>query len=401
MSNRPVLVINAGSSSLKYQLVRPDSGQAIARGLLERIGLAEGAARHYGADGLRTWRGDLPDHGAAFAQLREVLEEHTDEPDWAPVAVGHRVVHGGVGFRASAIIDDHVLTTLRRLIPLAPLHNPANIVGIEQASAAFPDLPQVAVFDTAFHATMSEAAATYAIPSEWRTEYNVRRYGFHGTSHSYVSRRTAELLERPLDEVNTIVLHLGNGASACAVAGGRSVDTSMGLTPLDGLVMGTRPGDVDPGLAGHLQRVAGLDQAEYEKALSTRSGLLALAGTSDFRELTDRYRDGDADAVLAFEVVVHRLVRHIGALAAVLGRLDAIAFTGGIGEHSELLRAAVVERLALFGAHLDPGRNDSVTEGVISDPRSAVAVLVVPTNEEWEIARQTALVCAESIASSR
>lgn len=397
MSERPILVINAGSSSLKYQLVRPGTGEALAKGLLERIGEPEGTGTHTDPSGSHTWRGPLPDHAAAFARLRAVHEEHHgDTPDDQPVAVGHRVVHGGQRFSGSTVIDAEMVEVLRELIPLAPLHNPANIVGIERAADAFPDLPQVAVFDTAFHADMPQAASTYAVPKAWRTEHGVRRYGFHGTSHSYVSRRTAELLERPLDEVNSIVLHLGNGASACAVAGGRSVDTSMGLTPLDGLVMGTRPGDLDPGLGGHMARAAGIDQEQYERALSTESGLLGLSGSRDFRDVTERYADGDPDAVLTFDVVLHRLLHYIGGLAAVLGRLDAIAFTGGIGEHSALLRSHLVRRLTLLDARLDDNLNAGVREGLISTPDSGVAVLVVPTNEEWEIARETAAVIARS-----
>src|SRR5690606_15260031 len=229
---------------------------SLATGLVERIGQESGRVRHTGPDGTHTVDEAVPDHGVAFSLLQRMFAEHgPDLAEGAPVAVGHRVVHGGARFSTSTVIDEEVVANLQRLIPLAPLHNPGNILGIEQASAAFPDLPQVAVFDTAFHQTMPPAAYTYAVPRAWREEHRVRRYGFHGTSHAYVSRRTAERLGRPYAEVNTIVLHLGNGASACAVRGGRSVDTSVGLTPLEGLVMGTRPGDLDPGLAGHLTRV--------------------------------------------------------------------------------------------------------------------------------------------------
>lgn len=393
----PILVINAGSSSLKYQAVLPENGHALAAGLIERIGLPDSRVRHTSGSTTVERVLPLPDHATAFTALRQMLDEHgPDLSEHPPLAVGHRVVHGGEAFRAPALIDADVMAVLRELIPLAPLHNPGNILGIERAAKAFPDLPQVAVFDTAFHQSLPPEAYTYAVPRAWREQYGVRRYGFHGTSHSYVSRRVADLLGRPLEQVNSIVLHLGNGASACAVRGGASADTSMGMTPLDGLVMGTRPGDLDPGLGGHLARVAGLDTERYEKALSTESGLLGLAGTSDFRELLTARDAGDADAGLAFDVVVHRLVRHIGAAALVLGSVDAVAFTGGIGEHSPALRAAVLRRCGLLGCHLDEDANVAASgETVISTPGSAVTALVVPTNEEWEIARQSAAVIAE------
>jgi len=386
-----VLVVNAGSSSLKYQLVRPGSATSLATGLVERIGQESGRVRHTGPDGTHTVDEAVPDHGVAFSLLQRMFAEHgPDLAEVAPVAVGHRVVHGGARFSTSTVIDEEVVANLQRLIPLAPLHNPGNILGIEQASAAFPDLPQVAVFDTAFHQTMPPAAYTYAVPRAWREEHRVRRYGFHGTSHAYVSRRTAELLGRPYEEVNTIVLHLGNGASACAVRGGRSVDTSMGLTPLEGLVMGTRPGDLDPGLAGHLTRVAGLDSDGFDSALSQESGLRGLCGSSDWREVTERRAAGDEEAALAFDVVVHRLLRYLGGFAVVLGRLDAVAFTAGIGENSAVLREAVLERAGLLGIELDREANAAARgETRISTPGSRVAAFVVPTDEELEIARQT------------
>lgn len=392
LADGPVLVINAGSSSLKYQLVRAESGQSLATGLIERIGLDQGRALH-SVDGTEHVSDRaIPDHAAAFEVLTDQFAQHG--PDLAstpPVAVGHRVVHGGARFASTALIDEEVLQTLRDLVPLAPLHNPGNIAGIEVALATFPDLPQVAVFDTAFHQTMPPAAYTYAVPLAWRQTFGIRSYGFHGTSHAYVSRRVADLLERPLEEVNSIVLHLGNGASACAVQGGRSVDTSMGLSPLGGLVMGTRPGDLDPGLPAHLSRVAGMTLPEFDHALNKESGLKGLAGNSDFREVMALREAGDEGTDLAFQVVVHRLVRHLGALALVLGRLDAIAFTAGIGEHSAALRSAVLERAALLGVELDATANDSARgETRISTPGSQVAAFVVPTNEEWEIAREAA-----------
>lgn len=393
MSTRPVLVINAGSSSLKYQLVRPDTGAALATGLIERIGLDQGRARHTAHATDHLLEQEIPDHTAAFEVLIAQFAAHGPDLVTADLlAVGHRVVHGGSQFAATVPIDDEVLKTLRDLVPLAPLHNPGNIAGIEVAREAFPDLPQVAVFDTAFHQSMPEAAYTYAVPTAWRQTFSVRRYGFHGTSHAYVSRRTAELLDRPLEQTRTIVLHLGNGASACAVDGGRSVDTSMGLTPLEGLVMGTRGGDVDPGLAAHLSRVGGLTLPEFDHVLNKESGLKGLTGSSDFREVMELRAQGNAAAGLAFDVVVHRLVRYVGALAMVLGRVDAIAFTAGIGENVPELRAAVLDGVGLLGVQLDDEANaDLRSEGRISTATSPVAAFVVPTNEEWEIAREASL----------
>lgn len=388
----PVLVINAGSSSLKYQLVRAESGEPLATGLIERIGLDEGRAKHSVDDRDHTLEQEIPDHTAAFEVLTAQFAQHgPDLRSAAPVAVGHRVVHGGAQFASTVLINEQVLEALRRLVPLAPLHNPGNVAGIEVALETFPDLPQVAVFDTAFHQSMPPAAYTYAVPLSWRQTLDIRAYGFHGTSHAYVSRRVADLLDTPLAETNTVVLHLGNGASACAVQGGQSLDTSMGLSPLGGLVMGTRPGDLDPGLPAHLSRVAGITLPEFDHALNKDSGLKGLAGTSDFREVMELRGAGDRGAHLAFDVVVHRLVRHLGALALVLGRLDAVAFTAGIGENSPELRAAVLERAGLLGVTLDPAANTAADgETRISTRDSTVAAFVVPTNEEWEIAREAA-----------
>ncbi|QDO90336.1 acetate kinase [Ornithinimicrobium ciconiae] len=390
VSEGPVLVINAGSSSLKYQLVLAGSGESLATGLIERIGLDQGRARHTVDGREHVLEQEITDHAAAFAVLTAQFAEHgPDLAQASPVAVGHRVVHGGAKFASTVLIDDDVLETLRRLVPLAPLHNPGNIAGIETALQTFPDLPQVAVFDTAFHQTMPPAAYTYAVPLSWRQTFNIRAYGFHGTSHAYVARRTAGLLGKSVEDTNVVVLHLGNGASACAVQGGQSVDTSMGLSPLGGLVMGTRPGDLDPGLPAHMSRVSGMTLPEFDHALNKESGLKALAGDSDFREVMQRRAAGDPGAELAFDVVVHRLVRHLGALALVLGRIDAIAFTAGIGENTPELRAAVLERAALLGVEVDVSANESASgETRISTADSAVAAFVVPTNEEWEIARE-------------
>ena len=393
--NGLVLVINAGSSSLKYDLIDVGSAESLASGLVERIGETTSLARHSVAGQDHRQEASLADHGAAFELVLAAFGEHG--PDLGEIellAVGHRVVHGGADFSQPTRIDDAVEATIERLIPLAPLHNPANLEGIRVARAHFPDVPQVAVFDTAFHQTLPPRAYTYAVKRDWREDHRVRRYGFHGTSHSYVSRRAAELLGLPVEDANVIVLHLGNGASATAVAGGRSVDTSMGLSPLEGLVMGTRPGDLDPSLPAHLSR-AGISLEEYARALNKESGVKGLAGTNDFRELQERADAGDRDACLALDVVAHRLRKYIGAYAAVLGRVDAVAFTAGIGEHSPPVRAAALEGLTeLFGIELDEAANAAATSGEhrISTASSRVAVLVVPTEEELEIAREAAAV---------
>jgi acetate kinase len=334
---------------------------------------------------------DCPDHTAAFALARTALADRgTPLDDGDLVGVGHRVVHGGRRFTEPVLVDDEVVAALRTLAPLAPLHNPANVEGIVRAQAAFPGIPHVAVFDTGFHRTLPPAAHTYAVPRAWREEHHVRRYGFHGSSYAWVSRRTAHLMGREPADLRMVVLHLGNGASACAVDGGRSVETSMGLSPAEGLVMGTRSGDVDPALGGYLARVAGLDAEQYDRALNRESGLLALAGASDFRTLVDRRAAGDTDAALAFDVTVHRIRKYVGAYAAVLGRLDALAFTGGIGERSAVLREAVVDGLGVLGLRLDrPANDEGPDERRISAAGSAAEVWVVPTDEEREIARAT------------
>jgi acetate kinase len=329
------------------------------------------------------------DHTEALDAAREALREHgPDLGGLGLVAVGHRVVHGGPRFTEPVVVDDDVVAAIRELVPLAPLHNPANLAGILSARATFPDVPQVAVFDTAFHQSLPPEAYTYAVPLDWRERHQVRRWGFHGTSHRFVSRRTAELLDASPEECNVIVLHLGNGASACAVKGGRSIDTSMGVSPLEGLVMGTRSGDVDPALGAYLQRVAGVDAAAYDEALNKSSGLKGLAGVSDLREVVERRAAGDADAALAFDVMVYRLRKYVGAYAVALGRVDAIAFTGGIGENSSEVRHAVLTGLEALGVDLDPLANvEGDPERLVTTPTSRIAAFVVPTNEELEIAR--------------
>jgi acetate kinase len=371
-----VLVLNSGSSSVKYQLLDMAGERRLASGLVERIGEEGGVADH--ARALRQVSAELSGRGLGL-----------DSP--ALAAVGHRVVHGGTRFTAPTVITDEVLVGIEKLVPLAPLHNPANITGIKVARELRPDLPQVAVFDTAFHATIPEAAARYAIDTSVADRFGIRRYGFHGTSHAYVSAATAGLLGREPAEVNVIVLHLGNGASASAVRGGVCVDTSMGLTPLEGLVMGTRSGDIDPAVVFHLQRVGGMSTDEIDVLLNKKSGLLGLCGANDMREIGRRIGEGDEPARLAFEIYVHRLRRYVGAFTAVLGRVDAIAFTAGVGENSAAVREAALAGLEGLGIAVDPVRNAAPGRGarLVSADGSAVAVAVVPTDEELAIARDT------------
>lgn len=368
----PVFVLNAGSSSLKYQLVDPESATVYASGTVERIGET----------------GGVPDHQAA---VRRALDEIAGLPD--PVVCGHRVVHGGDLFDAATIVTPEVDQAIEDLAALAPLHNPANLQGIRAAQAVL-DVLQVAVFDTAFHRTIPTAAAAYAIPAELAERYRVRRYGFHGTSHQYVSRAAAEFLGLPLEASRLIVLHLGNGASACAVDSGRSVDTSMGMTPLEGLVMGTRSGDIDPATIFHLHRQAGLDFDDLERMLNRESGLKGLTGRGDMRDVQRAAAEGDAAAEGALAVYRHRLRHYIGAYLAVLGGLDAIVFTAGVGENNADLRQRTLDPLGHLGIHVDPDRNAVASRAArrISPDDSPVAVLVIPTNEELEIARQAAAV---------
>ena len=387
-----VLVLNCGSSSVKYRLLEPDTGRLFAVGLVERIGEDIGRIIHRvpaGVEHVEDRR--IVDHSAAVDAVIEAFTTHGPDLDDGIVAVGHRAVHGGDRFTTPTVVDDDVIAAIDDLAPLAPLHNPAVATGMRAARKAFPGLPHVAVFDTAFHHDMPPRASTYAVPRHWRTEFGIHRYGFHGTSHGYVARRTAEVLGRAVEDVNTIVLHLGNGASACAVAGGRSIDTSMGFTPLPGLVMGTRSGDVDPALPEYLQRVGGLDPADVIRELNSKSGLFALAGVADVREVTSRALAGDPDAELALDVYCYRIRCYVGAYYAALGRVDAISFTAGVGENSAVVREQALAGLEPLGIVVDRARNtaDGRDARVISPDGARVAVLVVPPDEELEIARQT------------
>ena len=387
-----VLVINSGSSSLKYQLIDPETGEWAAKGLVERIGESGSRLHHQAREGAAVDRElPLPDHAAALALVLDQLRAAGTDLD-ALVAVGHRVVHGGSAFRRPVVVDDEVIDVIEQMSPLAPLHNPAGLLGIRVMRDLLPDVPQVAVFDTAFHATMPPEAYTYAIPVDVAREQQIRRYGFHGSSYAYVTRRAAAFLGVPEDRVNLIICHLGNGASMAAVRNGRSIDTTMGMTPLEGLVMGTRSGDIDPGVLFHLMDHAGMTPAELDRMLNKGSGLKGLAGHQDMREVRARADDGDQEARLALDVYAYRIRAYIGAYLALLSRLDALVFTAGIGENDAELRREVCEPLVHLGLHVDATRNQADQGGTraIDDGAGGTRILVVPTNEEAEIAREAA-----------
>lgn len=390
-----VLVLNAGSSSLKYQLVHPDTGDVRADGIVERIGEELSSITHEQGDEVISESLPIADHHAAIERaLRCFADNGTDLATAGLAAVGHRVVHGGRTFYEPTIITPEVISEISRISTLAPLHNPANLVGITAARTFLPEVPSVAVFDTAFFHDLPDAAATYAIDRGVADLHAIRRYGFHGTSHEYVSRRAAEFLGRDVEEVNQIVLHLGNGASASAIEGGRPVDTSMGMTPLEGLVMGTRSGDIDPGLVLHLHRVAKLSVDQIDTLLNKQSGLRGLCGENDFRAISARIEQGDEAARRAYDVYIHRLRRYVGAYLITLGHVDAICFTAGVGENSAPVRADALSNLENYGIIVDAERNAlrSREPRRISTDDSDVDVLVVPTNEELAIARQAAAV---------
>lgn len=386
-----ILVVNSGSSSIKYQLIDARTEKRIASGLIERIGEQVGRIEHSAGEVQAERDIPVPDHAAGFAAMLEAFSRAgTPVADLGIAAVGHRVVQGGSRFVAPTEITDEVAEEILELGALAPLHNPGHYQAIVAARGAFPNVPHVAVFDTAFHQSMPDRAYTYAIDVDVAAEHGLRRYGFHGISHLVVSRRAAAFLNRPVASLRQIVLHLGNGASACAVDGGRSIDTSMGLTPLEGLVMGTRSGDIDPGLLLHLLRT-GTDTAQLDALLNTRSGLLGMAGSNDFRDVREAAAAGDDAARLAIEVYVHAIRRYLGAYLVELGGADAIVFTAGVGENAADVRAAVCAELDWFGVRIDAERNEAPDRGPrrISTDDSRVAILVIPTDEEAEIARQT------------
>lgn len=383
-SARLVLVINSGSSSVKFQLVDPDSGTALSTGLVERIG-EEGSP--------------VPDHDAALRRAFDTLDDDgIDLKTCGVVAVGHRVVHGGNAFYEPTPLDDAVIARLGELSDLAPLHNPPSLKGIEVARRLLPDIPHIAVFDTGFFHDLPPAAATYAIDRELAQRHQIRRYGFHGTSHRYVSEQAAAFLERPPGDLKQIVLHLGNGCSASAIAGTRPIDTSMGLTPLEGLVMGTRSGDIDPSVVSYLSHTAGMGVDDIETMLNKRSGVLGLSGERDFRRLRTMIESGDESAQLAYSVFTHRLRKYVGAYLAVLGHTDVISFTAGIGENDAAVRRDAVAGMEELGIVLDERRNLGGGKGArqISADDSPIAVLVIPTNEELAIARDCVNVLAGS-----
>lgn len=402
-AERPVLVINSGSSSVKYRLIVPGPAEVLADGMIEQIGESGGEVTHEVGDNTFTDDHRAADIGEALQLITEQFERHGPDLDLLELlAVGHRVVHGGPDFSDPTMITDEVLAAIDDLSGLAPLHNPSALAGIEAARERFGDVPHVAVFDTAFFADLPEVARTYAIPRELAERHRIRRYGFHGTSHLYVAEVARDLhpdthpepVEGPLRQ---ITFHLGNGCSAAAISDGRPIETSMGLTPLQGLVMGTRSGDVDPGLHGYLAREAGLDPDAIDTVLNKESGLKGLAGVNDFREVLRLRADGDEGARLAFAVYVHRLKHYLGAYLALLGGVDQVIFTGGVGENSAEVREAVIDGLAGLGLTLDHDLNraDADQPRVVSAADSPVGVLVVPTDEELAIARQTAALVAD------
>ncbi|EPY07632.1 acetate kinase [Paenibacillus sp. E194] len=398
-----ILVINAGSSSLKYQLYDMKDESVLAAGRVERIGMDSSILIHepHHTDEI-TEVSEILDHTIA---IRKVLDKLTDAKVGVVKtineieAVGHRVVHGGESFSNSVLVDSEVKTEIRRLFDLAPLHNPAHMMGIKAVETNLPDVPQAVVFDTAFHQTMPKKAYMYAIPKVLYKKHKVRRYGFHGTSHNYVSQRAAEVVGRPLEDLKIITCHIGNGGSLTAVEGGKSIDTSMGMTPLEGLMMGTRSGDLDPAVVPFTMMKEDLTVNEVNSMLNKHSGLLAISGlSSDMREITDAMAEGEPNATLAFEMYVYRLRKYIGSYAAAMDGVDVIVFTAGVGENSIVIREATCEKLTFLGVEIDPELNKirSKEPRLISTPNSKVKVLVVPTNEELMIARDTYRLVQES-----
>ncbi len=388
-----ILVINCGSSSLKYQVFDMDTESVLAKGLVERIGIDGSRIKHTktGMESVVT-EVPIPDHKVAV----ELVLKSLLDPEVGVLsslselgAVGHRVVHGGEEFASSVKITQAVMDALKRCAPLAPLHNPANIIGIEAITAALPGVPQVGVFDTAFHQTMPDYAYRYAIPEKYYTEDHIRRYGFHGTSHRYVSARCAEILGRPISELKIITCHLGNGSSVTAIDQGKSVDTSMGFTPLAGIVMGTRSGDVDPSVITYISNKEGI--AKADSILNKESGLLGISErSSDTRDVEAGLKAGDKNCILALKMLTYSIKKFIGAYAAAMGGVDAIVFTAGIGENSPLVRKMTTEGLEFLGVKMDLSKNDCRgEERIISADDSKVKVIVIPTNEELVIARDT------------
>jgi acetate kinase len=393
-----ILVINCGSSSIKYQLFDMRHHEVVTSGLLERIGERSSRLEHEWIDDNgdtqeKTYEQHVDDHHAAFELIRSAMRDSGISEDLNQLdGVGHRVVHGGEAFQQPVMITDEVVASIREVCPLAPLHNPANLTGIEIAKKQMPNVPHVAVFDTAFHHTMPPHSYRYALPETYYREHGVRRYGFHGTSHYFVAKKAAAHLNRSISELKLITLHLGNGASAAAIKHGKSVDTSMGLTPLEGLIMGTRSGDIDPAIPFYLEKEANLTINEIDELLNKQSGLKGICGANDMREIQNMAKNNDEKALLAIDMYCYRIKKYIGAYYAVLGGLDALIFTAGIGENSAMIREKVCSDMAHLGIECDPAKNRSVNDGVLAINSTAAGanVLVVPTNEELEIAQQTA-----------
>ena len=390
-----ILVINAGSSSLKYQLISMEERQVLAKGLCEKIGLPDSRIKFKPFDGEQViTESPMPDHSAAIALVLAALtnEEYGVISSMSEIsAVGHRVVHGGELFSGSVLITDEVKKALEQCTPLAPLHNPANLIGIAACEKTMPGVPQVAVFDTAFHQTMPKHAYMYALPYELYQKYKIRRYGFHGTSHRYVSEKAAEMLGKPAEELKIITCHLGNGSSVTAVDGGKSVDTSMGLTPLEGVVMGTRCGSLDPAILTFLMHQEGLDADGIDKLMNKESGLQGISGvSSDFRDLEDAIEKGNERAQLAVDMFYYSVKKYIGAYAAAMGGVDAVVFTAGIGENNAEGRLEIVKDLEFMGIRIDEEKNKVRGEALdISAPGATVHTLVIPTDEEMMIALDT------------
>jgi acetate kinase len=394
-----ILVINTGSSSIKYKLFDVEQPRLIASGVAEKIGEDMGILTHKSASPNGDWKetveeSRIPDHDMGLKRIADLLADPRSgvvKNKSEISAIGHRVVHGGESFRVPTVIDEKVIAAIRENIPLAPLHNPANLVGIRVAKKMFPGTPQVAVFDTAFHQTLPLEAFLYAVPLELYEKHKVRRYGFHGTSHAYVAGRAAAYLGRDLETLNMITLHLGNGASMAAIEKGKSIDTTMGMTPLAGLVMGTRSGDVDPALPFFLADNLGMTIKEIDDLLNRQSGLKGICGTNDMREVVGSMERGDKKAELALHLYTYRIRKYIGAYFAALGSLEVLIFTAGVGENSSYIREQCCRGLQKLGIRIDPERNNKPGEGVreISPPGSEVRVLVVPTNEELRIAQET------------
>ncbi len=394
-----ILVINTGSSSIKYQLFDMEGKRAIVNGLAEKIGEDIGELTHkvIQADGQtqkHEFHDKIADHGKGLEKIVDLLtigEQAVIKDKTEISAVGHRVVHGGEAFQTPTIIDSKVIDAIKENIPLAPLHNPPNLMGIEVAMSIFPDAPQIAVFDTAFHQTIPAHAFLYALPYELYTKDRVRRYGFHGTSHAFVANRCAEYLKKPISELNVITIHLGNGASVTAVKNGQSVDTSMGMTPLEGLVMGTRSGDVDPALPFYLTSHLEMSINDIDSLMNKKCGMKGLCGSNDMREVLEKIESGDQQAKTALDVYCYRIKKYIGAYYAVLGRLDAVVFTAGIGENSPDIRELAIAGLDHMGLSIDKQQNRKRIDGIneINTNDSKVKILVVPTNEELKIARET------------